>query len=518
MVLTTSPDVGEPLISLAVYCPLLCADKEERGADNILFYFPPDTHLNSQMNQVGFCIAISSLAPRFGVHSSRLQTIRKQRSSVCLLSPAEDLWVSAHVRGGNEAALTTHHLLQLSCALFELLYSADTMGLLTLPTIENSRTKGSPTLSGSSTSSNPAAEQAATSDTAARAALRSFFTRCATFILSVLSAQCKARTGETEPTSRSAAAMSAQDWAHYLSAEASFGLPLRFVSNRELSSLQLGRVEEVVRHILWQRAGCYAAAPDGDTPSLLSRDHVRYCIFNLPQLHVVVADSQLPRIVVQVLRYYLVLHAPIVCTSFQCYVQPDGLCNVAVWLDGNVVVVLVESHDDLSANVGGRAVSSALLEHASIIGAKVRQLLSKSAAGATTVEAKDAYWLSTHSVTAHQMYYKSTVKPSIAASSGLVAHWRFRGAVVEGTPLRHVVPGLIEYVQTLVHWTKLHLPSSTLISVLECWTRWNSLWLYLRFANSTVTVLAWQQQQQQQSSVSVRQLAYEVQRLLLLAP
>ncbi|CBZ26178.1 conserved hypothetical protein [Leishmania mexicana MHOM/GT/2001/U1103] len=515
MALTTSSDVGAPLISLAVYCPLLCADKEEHGADNILFYFPSDTHLNLQMNQVGFCIAISSLAPRFGVHCSWHQTIRKQRSSVCLMSPAEDLWVSAHVRGGNEAALTTHHLLQLSCALFELLYSADTLLQLTLPNIEEGRKEGPPTGSGSSTLSTPTADKALSSDTAARPALRSFFTRCATFISSVLAAQCKARDGATEQMGRPGAAMSAQDWAHYLSAEASFGLPLRFVSDRELPSLQLGRVEEVVRHILWRPVSGCTAGPDCDAPSSLGRDSVHCCVFHLPSLHVVMADSRLPRVVVQSLKYYLVLYAPIACTSFRCHVPPGGPCEAAVWLDGNVVVVLVDRHEDQASSVGGRAVSPSLMEHARIISSKIRQLLSKPAAGATSVEANDAYWLSTRDVPTHQLYYKLTLKPPIAASSGLVAHWRLRGTVVEGTPFRQVVPGLVEYVRALVYSTKLCLPPSTSPSVLEYWTRWNSFWVYLRFAGPTVTALAWQHQQ---LPMRVRELAYETQRLLLVAP
>ncbi|TPP42112.1 hypothetical protein CGC20_28270 [Leishmania donovani] len=515
MTLTTSSDVGAPLISLAVYCPLLCADKEEHGADNILFYFPSDTHLDLQMNQVGFCIAISSLAPRFGVHCSRRQTIRKQRSSVCLMSPAENLWVSAHVRGGNEAALTTHHLLQLSCTLFELLYSADTMLQLTLPNMEKGRKEGPHTGTGSSNPSTPTTDKAGSSDTAARSALRSFFARCATFISSVLAAQCMARDGETGRMGRSGAAMSAQDWAHHLSAEASFGLPLRFVSDRELPSLQLGRVEEVVRHILWQPVCGCTAGPDGDAPSSLGRDSVHCCVFNLPSLHVVMADSRLPRVVVQSLKYYLVLYAPIACTSFQCHVPPGGLCEAAVWLDGNVVAVLVDMHEDETASVCGRAVSPSLMEHARVISSEVRQLLSKPAAGATSVEAKDAYWLSMRDVPAHQLYYKLTLKPPIAASSGLVAHWRLRGTVVEGTPFRQVVPGLVEYVRALVYSTKLCLPSSTSTSVLEYWTRWNSFWVYLRFAGATVTAIAWQHQQH---AMSIRQLAYEVQRLLLVAP
>ncbi|KAG5489484.1 hypothetical protein GH5_00357 [Leishmania sp. Ghana 2012 LV757] len=516
MDLTTSSDVLAPLLSLAVYCPLLCADKEERGADNILFYFPADTHLNSQMNQVGFCIAISSLAPRFGVHGSRRQTIRKQRSSVCLMSPVEDLWVSAHVRGGNDAALTTHHLLQLSCFLFELLYSANTMLLLTLPDIQNDREGCSPTGPGCSTLSTPTIGDAAPSDTETRAALRSYFTRCATFISGVLAAQCEACDGATNLTGRSAAAMSAQGWAHYLSAEASFGLPLRFVSDRELPSLQLGRVEEAVQHILWHRVGSCADAPDTETPSSQGRDSARCCVFILPSLYVVVADSRLPRVVVQALKYYLVLYAPISCTSFQCYVPPDGLCEVAVWLEGNAVVVLIERREDRSASVDGRAVPPTLMEHASIIGAHVHQLLRKPAVGVTSVEAQNAYWLSTRDMAMHQLYYKSTLKPHLAASSCLVAHWRLSGTVVEGTPFLQVVPGLVEYVRTLVYSTKLCLPPSTLATALEYWTHWNSFWVYLHFGAPTVTALIWKQCQW--SSLSVRQLAYEAQQLLLLAP
>ncbi|KAG5464168.1 hypothetical protein LSCM1_00348 [Leishmania martiniquensis] len=516
MALATSSGVVTPLLSLAVYCPLLCADKEERGSDNILFYFPEGTHLNSQMNQVGFCIAISSLAPHFGVHCSRRQTIRKQRSSICLMSPVESLWVSAHVRGGNDAALTTHHLLQLSCNLFELLYGADTMLLLTLPYIKHSGEECVLTSPGLSPLATPTTVDAAPSDTEARAALRSFFTRCATFISSSLTAQCEPCGGATEPTGWSAAAMSAQEWAQYLSAEASFGLPLRFVSDRELTSVQLGQVEEAVQHILWQRAGSCAAGPGDETPSSWSLDSARCCVFILPSLYVVVADSRLPRVVVQSLKYYLVLYAPISCTSFQCHVPSDGLCEVAVWLEGNAVVVLIERREDPSAGVSGSRVPLALMEHASIIGASVLQLLRKPAAGVASVEAQDAHWLSARDAAMHQLDYQLPLKPPLAASRGLVAHWRLSGRVVEGTPFRQVVPGLAEYVRTLVYSTELCRSSSPFATALELWMHWNSFWVYLHFNGPTVTALVWEQSQW--SSRSVRQLVYEAQRLLLLAP
>ncbi|GET93408.1 hypothetical protein, conserved [Leishmania tarentolae] len=514
MILTTSSAVSAPLSSLAVYCPLLCADREERGADNILFYFPSDTHLNTQMSQIGFCIAISSLAPQFGVHGSRRQTIRKQRSSICLMSPVKNLWVSAHVHGGNEAALTTHHLLQLSCALFELLYSADTMLLLTLPQAETGRNERAPTGSGSEAFSTLPTDKVVSSDTAARPALQSFFTRCAVFISSVLAAQCKARDGATDRMSRSGAAMSPQDWAHHLSAEASFGLPLRFVSDGELPSLQLGHVEEVVRRVLWQPVGGCTTGLEGGAPSSLGPDSVHCCVFHLPSLHVLMADSRLPHVVVQSLKYYLVLYAPIACTSFRGHVPPGGLCEVAVWLDENVVVVLVDRYEDRTASVGGQAVSPSLMERARSISSKVRELLSKPVARATTMEARYAYWLSKHNVPTHQLYNKLSFKPPISESNALVVHWRLRGSVVEGTPFCQAVPGLAEYIRMLVYSAKLGQPFFTSTSVLEYWARWNSLWVYLRLAGATVIALAWRHQH----PMSVRQLAYEAQRLLLVAP
>ncbi|KAG5490211.1 hypothetical protein JKF63_00330 [Porcisia hertigi] len=518
MTLATLPHVGEPLISLAVYCPLLCANKEERAADNVLFYFPTETHINSQMNQVGFCIAISSLAPRFGIHCSRRQTIQKQRSSVCLMSPVENLWVSAHVRGGIEATLATHHLLQISCALFELLYGANTLLLLTVPNTHNSSKESSSNGSASSPSSLPVIDNTVSSTAQARAALRSFFMKCATFISSALAAQCRVRDCAAEPTVRPAAAMSAQDWAQYLSAEVSFGLPLRFVSDRDVSSVQLGRVEEVVRHVLWRRLSNCVARPDDPAPTWLVRDRTRCCIFILPTLDVVLADSELPCDVVQALKYNLILCAPLSCTSFHCHVPRDGLCEVAVWLDGNVAVVLVEKRESQSASVGEHTGYPALMEYAEIIAAETCQLLTQPAAGSTTLETKYACWLATRDTTTHQLYHKPALKPPISASSGLVAHWRLRGAVLEGTPFRWVMPGLVTYVRTLVYSTQMCLSSPTSTSVLDCWTRWHSFWVYLRFVGATVTVLAWDQPQHQQPSVSIRQLLHEAQRLLPVAP
>lgn len=523
MALSTSSEGGReasPLLSLAVYCPLLCEDREERAADNILFFHPGDTHLNTQMNHVGFCIAISSLAPRFGVSQSQRQTIRKQRSSVCVMSPVQDVWLSAHVRGGNSNAVATHHLLHLSCVLFELLYGPNSLRQLSQPL---QRWEGGVVCGD------------------ARAALRSFFARCASFIGHVLAAQRTTRESDAAPdgagpspaspvTAAAAVRMSPQEWAQHLRSEAPFGLPVHFVSSHELPPLQLGRVEEVLPRVLGQR-GAHHVADDAaereSAPAMQRCGEVQCCVFLLPSLHVLVADCQLPRGVVQAMKYYLLLYSPLACTSFRCHLPPqdgnnangdDGLCEAAVWIDGDVLVVVTEPCTDMRRSVGeGTASAPSLMEGARRLAAEVRLLLSRPAAGATTPESKDAYWLSTADVAQHGRHYKVSTASvgSGAAAHGLVVHWCLRGAaVVAGTPLRQVAPSFAAYVREVVYATQVCRSSSPATCVVECWVRWRALWVYLRFAGASVTVLAWQQQ----PNVSPHQLIRDVPRLLLLAP
>ncbi|KPA81311.1 hypothetical protein ABB37_03713 [Leptomonas pyrrhocoris] len=519
-----------PLISLAVYCPLLSQDKEERAQDNILFFFPPHTNPSKQMNQVGFCIAMSSLAGRFGVRFSNRQTIRKQRSSVCLCSPVADLWASAHVRGGYSEAETTHQLLQLSFALFELLYGRTLLRLLTeLPCATEAVEGPFDEASGSTTSHVGDVNEG-------RARLQSFFTKCAYFISDVLAAQQRTLTGTTAMSCPPSPSMTSTQWAQFLCGEAILGFPLHHVNARQLPRRQLGGVEDAVHRVLrpraWACARVDALRPEPD-------ELPRCCVFCLPSLYVLMADSRLSCRVLQAVKFYLVLYAPIANSSFRCHLPGAGPCDVAVWREENLLVVILEAQRCQAAGLSSPAeptlmnstdapgaaatppppsassFSASLLQCASAIGIEVRHLLVRTTAGLATPTERDEYWLSTCDITRHEAQYTTaaaSLSPTSDASPNvLVLRLRLVGGVVEGTSLVKVWPGLIDHIRTIIHSTKLTMAaSSSGDGVWGCWTRWCSIWIYLRFAGSTVAVLAWR------SPVSIRLLSHDAKRALLL--
>lgn len=530
MTLSSSLSEKGRLISLAVYCPLLCQDREEKAQDNILFYSPPHTSLNRQMNHVGFCIAMSSLAARFGVQHSNRQTIRKQSSNVCLCSPVVNLFASAHVRGGYAEAETTHQLLQLCFALFELLYGRAMLHWLTeLPR------SGAETVEASADGDASSSATVHTEDVLeARVRLQSFFTKCAVFISDVLAAQQRVLTGGAAASFRPSPSMTSTQWAQYLSNEATLGFPLHYVSARELPRCQLSDVEDAVQRVLWTRAR--AQADSSHEPGELPR----CCVFCLPSLYVLIADSRLPCRVLQAIKLYLVLYAPISSSSFMCHLPEECPSDVAVWIESDVLVVLIEaqrpqhhsayvestSPDGSSSGVANEAAAlssslplsqpASLLDCASAIGSDVRQLLVRAATGLTTSTERDAYWLSMRDVALHEAQYTAATPPKtiVASTSALVVHLRLVGrGVVEGTSLMKMWPGLVEHLRTIIHSARLIVAATPSANAAwECWTRWASIQVYLRLAGPTVTVLAWR------PPVNVRQLSVDAKRILLLGP
>lgn len=505
MSLSTSAEAS-PLVALAVYCPLLCQDREERAQDNILFFFPPHSSPNRQMNQVGFCIAMSSLADRFGVYNSTRQTIRKQRSSVCLCSPVADLWASAHVRGGHSEAETTHQLLQLSFALFELLYGRTVLRRLTRkPSDADINDCSSEAAAGTSPSGSDLHSFAE-----AQAVLQSFFTKCAHFFAEVLTAQHEAASTASggiaaAPLSfRPSPSMTSAQWARYLCAEVLLGFPLHHVNAHELPRRLLGNVEDVVQRALWQRT-----APDGDSP--------RCCLFCLPSLYVLMADGRLSTAQLRVLKFYFVLYAPITGASFVCHLpDSEGLCDVAVWQEANVLVVLIERQSTTTTATAAAATPAAsvpLLQYARTIGIEARQLLLRSAAGLTTPAERDAYWIASCDVGRHTAQYSTVPPPAPPAAVGgsLVLRLRFSGGVVEGTPLVHVWPALVERLRTLISVMKLTAAASPSADAeWESWARWGPLWIYLRVAGPATAVLVWR------SPPTIRHIFSNAPRALLL--
>ncbi|KPI84918.1 hypothetical protein ABL78_6043 [Leptomonas seymouri] len=474
------------------------------------------------MNQVGFCIAMSSLAGRFGIRLSNRQTICKQRSSVCLCSPVVDLWASAHVRGGYSEAETTHLLLQLSFALFELLYSRALLYMLTEPPRDMEAIV------------TPSDERSSTATShvhgvgEGQAVLRSFFTKCANFISDVLAAQRLALAGAGAMSFHPSPSMTPTQWAQYLCGEATLGFPLNYANARELPRRQLGGVEDTVHRLLWSRA--WAKAHSLHEPDELPC----CCVFCLPSLHVLMSDRRLSSKVLQTLKYYLMLYAPIACSSFLCYLPgEDGPCDVAVWQEGNTVVVLMEAQvrqaglqpahtvsiDGLCAAANPSPTpsspSSSLLQCASAIGIEVHQQLVQAAAGLATQIERDEYWLSTCDAARHKAQYAAAPALLSVASdtspNALVIWLRFVNGVVEGTSLARVWPGFIEHIRTIIHSTKLITASSpSADAACECWTRWSSIWIYLHFGVTAVTVLAWR------SPVNHAQLFHDAKRAFLL--
>lgn len=518
MALASSTAPTRPLISLAVYCPLLCQDREEKAQDNILFFSPSHTNVNKQMNQVGFCIAMSSLAPRFGVPCSNRQTIRKQRSSVCLYRPMTDLCVSAHVRGGYGEAETTHQLLRLSFSLFELLYGRAALVSLTKLPADATTADEQPT--GTTDADASAASQPNDGDVNdARAALQSFWSRCAVFLSDVLAAQQRALADGTAALPlETSPVLSQAGWAQYLRAEAAFGFPLHFADVREGTPWSLGGVEDVVHRVLWARAWARVGALQ-DPPAV-----PRCCVFGLQSLFVQMADSRLPCGVLQAIKFYLLLYAPISSSSFACHLPDEGLCEVAVWREGVVVVVLVEPpqpqpmHAAGAANASspGASPAASLLECASAIGADVVQLLQRPLRGLTTPVERDTCWLATSSAPRHALTSLSKVGVASATTAAspntLILHARFVGGVVEGTSVFTLWPGLMEHLRTMIHTTKLTVAATPCADAAwECWTRWTSVWIYLRFSGPTVHMLAWR------SPVDFRQLSFDVKRHLLMS-
>jgi hypothetical protein len=528
-----SPAPAGLLLSLAVYSPLLCQDREESAQDNILFFFPPHTNVNKQMNQVGFCIAMSSLAPRFGIQHSNRQTICKQRSSVCLYSPVADLWASAHVRGGYGEAEATHRLLQLSFALFELLYSRDVLQLLTeLPVLRDAAGAAEAVEGGSSDGEASPAAPHANRIAEARTVLQSYFTKCATFFADVLAAQQKARAhGVTAQPPRPFTTVTSTQWARYFCEEAIMGFPLHYVDASLLPPQQLGSVDEAVQRVLWSRAWSQTDAlhEPGELP--------RCCVFCLPSLYLLIADSRLPCRVLQAIKYYLLLYAPMSSSSFTCHLPDEGWCDVAVWEEDSILVVLLEApkepsmssvahptprptgstnDTDNSAEPFTSAVpSTSLLECASAVGAAVHQRMLQSRMGLTASAERDAYWLSTNDMVRHAAHYTvaSLSKASAAVTSTPIsAQLRFVGGTVEGTSLLTLWPGLMEHVRAVIHSVRLTIAASPSADAeWECWTRWGTVWVHVHFIGPTVTILAWR------SPVNFRRLFLDAKRITMLS-
>eukprot|EP00759_Apiculatamorpha_spiralis_P017597 PhF_6_TR23769/c0_g1_i2/m.33238 len=87
--------VSERLINFFVFNPTI-TNKEEKAHENVLYYYPPTTSLNTQMNDCGLAIAFSGLTEKFT--DTPLSGFSSDRSRTALITPEKDFWIGCTVR------------------------------------------------------------------------------------------------------------------------------------------------------------------------------------------------------------------------------------------------------------------------------------------------------------------------------------------------------------------------------------------------------------------------------------
>ena len=90
------PRQGAELDSLMVYNTTISTN-EDTAHENILFYWPPTTSLNEQMNRVGLCSAFGSFTTVFDTSKS-VEWVSTSHTRYALVQPEPNFWVVAALR------------------------------------------------------------------------------------------------------------------------------------------------------------------------------------------------------------------------------------------------------------------------------------------------------------------------------------------------------------------------------------------------------------------------------------
>jgi hypothetical protein len=91
--------------------------------DNIIYFFPPNTPPNAQMNHVGFCTAVTFVAERFAPQLP-VDEIQLDSRRIALYSPLPNYWMSLETDASFDATISKP-LLQKAYAAFTFRYGPD---------------------------------------------------------------------------------------------------------------------------------------------------------------------------------------------------------------------------------------------------------------------------------------------------------------------------------------------------------------------------------------------------------
>lgn len=456
---------SSPLYAAAVYCPLLCDGREELAHLNTICFYPPDIPLNDQMNFIGFCSAMSSIADQFGVAESNKQTIHRQRSTTCIYSPALNVWMVAEV-DCHQDATAVHQILSRSSFLLKLLYGEDIMAAMTT----------------------------SASLEALRGTLQSFFLRLCRFLEDVV----LRRASESSTPMRLP-----QPWVRLAVSEASMGYPVQLLQLEAMSAAHLALVDEaaaaagVQRHC--SRRGTSSVGCGWTTlTSLTSSDGFQasdpppqpplYAIFIRHTLQVLVASPEMGYDVLSCLRLYCLMYRVVHTSSFDCHLPFIGLCTGVVHCrHGPLLTFLLQPlQDHCNSNTDTPYSTATLLTCAEEVSRAATAAYERKS---TSASVEEMHWLATAHPVAYMSYYKST--PLLDSRTVAAAVWmRWRDGAVAGTPIHEMPPSLLQLLCRHAHSLQRQAGAG---ERLQLWIPYGVWWACVQLDRLSVTVVAWRQ-------------------------